>query len=79
VPEGFYHLKVEAPSYLVYEGKSFQVKEGSGVHFNIELKTKFWWLKVVDWKIIVMIVFGILLLYNFYRDKIREKLLRKSH
>jgi len=78
VPEGSYYLKVEAPGYLMYDGKLFQVKEGSGVHINIELKTKYWWLKIVDWKIIVMIIFGALLLYNFYRDKIREKLLRKQ-
>ncbi len=71
VPEGYYYLKVEAPGYLVYDGKPFQVKEGSGVHFNIELKTKYWWLKVVDWKTILLIAIIILLLYNFYRDKIR--------
>jgi len=73
VPEGYYYLKVEAPGYLTYDGKPFQVKEGSGIHINIELKTKYWWLKVVDWKTIVMIIFGVLLLYNFYRDRIREK------
>lgn len=71
VPEGSYYLKVEAPSYLIYDGKPFQVKEGSGVHVNIELKTKYWWLKVVDWKTILLIAVILLLLYNFYRDKIR--------
>ena len=73
VPEGYYNLKVEAPGYLVYDGKSFQVREGSGVHVNIELKTKYWWLKIADWKTILLAIFIILLLYNFYRDKIREK------
>lgn len=76
VPEGSYYLIVEAPSYLIYEGKSFQVKEGSGVHLNIELKTKYWWLKYLDWKTGLLILVIILLLYNFYRDKIREKLLK---
>ena len=74
VPEGSYYLKAETPGYLVYESKPFQVREGSGIHMNIELKSKYWWLKVFDWKIIVMIVFGLLLLYNFYRDKIRGRL-----
>ncbi|MGB2762514.1 MAG: carboxypeptidase-like regulatory domain-containing protein [Minisyncoccales bacterium] len=78
VPEGSYYLKVEAPGYLIYDGKPFQVKEGSGVHKNIELKTKYWWLKVVDWKTILLIVVILLLLYNFYRDRIREKLLKSK-
>jgi len=73
VPNGSYYLKVEAPGYLTYDGKAFEVGESSGIHINIELKTKYWWLKILDWKIIVMIFFGILLLYNFYRDKIRER------
>jgi len=76
VPEGYYYLKVEAPGYLVYDGKPFEVKEGSGIHINIELKTKYWWLKIVDWKTILLAVVIILLLYNFYRDKIRERLVR---
>jgi len=78
VPEGYYYLKAETPGYLVYDGKPFQVKEGSGIHVNIELKTKYWWLKIVDWKTILLIVVILLLLYNFYRDRIRERLLRKK-
>ncbi|MBI2591177.1 MAG: carboxypeptidase regulatory-like domain-containing protein [Candidatus Brennerbacteria bacterium] len=76
VPEGYYYLKAETPGYLVYDGKPFEVKEGSGIHINIELKTKYWWLKIVDWKTILLAVVIILLLYNFYRDKIRERLAR---
>ncbi len=72
VPLGTYYLKVEHPNYSVYQSEIFVVKEGSGIHINIELKTKYWWLKIVDWKIITMIVFGILLFYNFYRDRIRK-------
>lgn len=76
VPNGSYYLKVEAPGYLVYDGKSFQVTESSGVHINIELKTKYWWLKIVDWKTLLLAIVILLLLYNFYRDKIRERKLR---
>jgi hypothetical protein len=79
VPEGYYYLKVETPGYLVYDGKPFEVKEGSGIHINIELRTKYWWLKIIDWKTILLIAVIILLLYNFYRDKIREKLLRSKN
>jgi hypothetical protein len=78
VPPGYYYLKVEAPGYLPYIGKPFYVKEGSGVHFNIELKSKYWVLKIIDWKTILLIMVVILLLYNFYRDKIREELLKKQ-
>ncbi|OGZ18847.1 MAG: hypothetical protein A2175_02310 [Candidatus Nealsonbacteria bacterium RBG_13_42_11] len=73
VPEGYYYLKIETPGYLVYDGKPFEVKEGSGVHVNVGLKTKYWWLKIIDLKTGLLVLFMILLLYNFYCDKIREK------
>ena len=73
VPQGSYYLKVEAPGYLLDEGKPFQIQEGSGIHFNIELKTKLWYLKILDWKTILLSLVIILLLYNFYRDRVREK------
>ena len=76
VPAGFYYLKIAGPGYLSYEGKSFQVAAGGNVHFNVELKTKYWWLKTFDWKMILLIVVILLLLYNFYRDKIRERLIK---
>lgn len=75
-PEGFYYLKVEAPGYLAYDGKPFQVAEGSGIHINIELKTKYWWLKIVDLRTVILIIVVLLLLYNFYRDKTRERFLK---
>jgi hypothetical protein len=78
VPPGYYYLKVEAPGYLSYIGKPFYAKEDLEVHFNIELKSKYWMLKIVDWKTILLIMVVILLLYNFYRDKIREELLKKQ-
>jgi hypothetical protein len=73
VPEGFYYLKVDAPGYLSYDGKPFQVTEGSGVHINIELRTMYWWTKIIDWKIALLIIVILLLFYNFYRDKMRER------
>ncbi|OGZ69892.1 MAG: hypothetical protein A3F47_01110 [Candidatus Staskawiczbacteria bacterium RIFCSPHIGHO2_12_FULL_38_11] len=76
VPNGYYYLKVDAPGYLSYDGKPFEVKEGSGVHINIELKTKYWFLSFVDWKTILLVLVMLMLAYNFYKDRRREKLLK---
>jgi len=73
VPPGKYYISVEAPGYEKYESKPFEVSEGPGVHFNIELKSKNWWIKVIDWKTGLLILVVVLLIYNFYRDKKREK------
>jgi len=78
VPDGYYYLKVDAPGYLSYDGKPFQVTQGSGIHVNVELKTKFWFLSIVDWKTCLLIVVILLLLYNFYRDKMRERQTAKA-
>ena len=77
VPPGKYYLKIEHSNYYPYQSEIFEVKEGSGVHMNIELKVKGGWLKMIDWKILLVIIFGILLLYIFYRDKIRERLFKR--
>lgn len=74
-PPGVYYLKVEHPKYPVYQSETFTVKEGLGVHINIELKTKYWWLKV-DWRTGLLILVVVLLLYNFWRDKMRERALK---
>jgi len=73
VAEGTYYLVVEAPGYPIYQGKVFQVREGAGVHENIELRAGYWWLRVFDWKSIVLIIFGLLLFYNFYRDRVGKQ------
>ena len=67
-PEGTYYIRVEAPGYMVYEGKSFIVEEGRGVHFNIDLRAAMWWLKLIDWKWIMMLLLFLLVVYNYYRD-----------
>ncbi|MCK4918920.1 MAG: DUF2341 domain-containing protein, partial [Candidatus Pacebacteria bacterium] len=38
VPEGTYYLTVQADDYLPYKGDHFNVREGEGIHFNIELQ-----------------------------------------
>ncbi len=74
VPEGDYYLKIEAPGYQDYEGKPFLVKQGTGIHTNVELQAKNSWFKKIDWKVTLLIVVVLLLLYNFYRDKLRERI-----
>jgi hypothetical protein len=58
---------------LSYDGSPIQVKSGSGIHVNVELKTKYWFLNMVDWKTLLLIIVVLLLAYNFYKDKIRDK------
>lgn len=69
VPNGFYYLKVEAPGYFNYNGKPFEVVEGSGIHINIELTRRSWILNFLDFKDIVLIAITLMLIYNFYRDR----------
>lgn len=73
VPPGSYYISVTAPGYSDYQGKPFDVKEGPGIHFNIELKPKGWWRDIGDWKSLLSVAVLLLLFYNFYRDKMREK------
>ncbi|MCX6718228.1 MAG: carboxypeptidase-like regulatory domain-containing protein [Candidatus Staskawiczbacteria bacterium] len=74
VPDGYYYLRVDTPGYLSYDGKPFNVTEGSGIHINIELKTQYWWLNIIDWKTALLVVVVLMLLYNFYQDKTRDKI-----
>ncbi|MFH0854862.1 MAG: carboxypeptidase-like regulatory domain-containing protein [bacterium] len=73
VPPGEYYIKAVLDGYASYEGERFTVKEGNNVNFNIELKANFWNFKTLDWKMILLIILTILILYNFYRDRRRNK------
>lgn len=77
VPEGYYYLRVEAPGYLTFESKPFFAGEGSGIHYNIELKSKYWYLRYFDWQTVLLIFVLVLVAINFYRDRTREKRLRQ--
>lgn len=79
VPSGTYYISVTAPNYADYQGKPFDVKEGPGIHFNIELKPKGWWRNIGDWKSLLLVAVVLLLFYNFYRDKMREKFTGSKH
>lgn len=78
VPEGTYSIKVTAPGYMDYEGKPFEVKEGGGVHANIQLRGNYWWVSFLDWKSALMAIVILLFIYNFYRNKIRELYFKKQ-
>lgn len=73
VPEGVYYLTASVPGYSEYQGQSFDVVQGAGVHFNLEMKPRDWWLKYFDWRTLVLFLLLMLLLYNFYRDRKRER------
>jgi len=64
VPEGLYYIEVSAPNYSMFRSEVITVKEGNGIHMNIELKSKRWWLAYFDLKIILIMllmgVFGVL-------------------
>jgi hypothetical protein len=74
VPAGSYYFQVEAPGYNSYQGKVFVVVEGSGIHQNIELTSGRGWLADIDWKTILLVVVFLLLVYNLYRNSLRDKL-----
>lgn len=76
VPEGSYYFFVEAPGYESYQGKVFVVREGSGIHQNIELKSGKGWIYGLDWRTILLVVVFLLLVYNLYSNNLRDKLLK---
>ena len=76
VPEGSYYLFVETPGYESFLGKVFVIVEGSSIHQNIELEPNQGWLSVSDWQTALLVVVLLLLLYNLYRNTLRDKLLR---
>jgi len=72
VPEGYYYIQVSAEEYLPYKGKPFQVRIGGGIHQNIEMRSKYWWMEMFDWRTIALIFIAIMLFYNFYKDRKRH-------
>ncbi|MFA6256693.1 MAG: carboxypeptidase-like regulatory domain-containing protein [Candidatus Paceibacterota bacterium] len=75
VPAGTYYFNVEAPGYKSFTGKAFIVTEGNGIHQNIELKSSTGAsLSGIDWQTFLLIVVLLLLVYNLYRNTLRDKL-----
>jgi hypothetical protein len=77
VPEGTYYLTATAKGYASYKGEVFEVRSGAGVHDNIEMREEYSWLKAfVDWKMLVIIIFGMALVVNFINDRRRGKIIK---
>ena len=74
VPPGKYYITAEAGGYKNYKSEEFNVEDGVGVHFNIEMKKdESWFHALFDWKMIVIVIFGIALILNFIQDHRRGK------
>jgi hypothetical protein len=56
VPPGYYYIEVESSSYSSYSGKPFQIKNGTGVNVNVELKPITWWTGLFSIDRILMIL-----------------------
>ncbi len=78
VPAGSYYFHIEAPGYALYQGEPFIVAEGNGIHQNIELKSG-GWVQDINWQTLLLVVVLILLVYNLYRSRLRDKLLNLSN
>ena len=72
VPEGTYYIQAQANEYLSYKSDSFEVREGEGINFNIELKIEKSYFDYFDFKIILIIILSIFLFISFYRNKKRK-------
>jgi len=67
VPEGLYYLKAQAQGYYDYESAPFSVVKEIGVHKNIELKKKMTWQDWLDWKIAVMTILVLAIIFIAYK------------
>ncbi|HSR89375.1 MAG TPA: LamG-like jellyroll fold domain-containing protein [Candidatus Udaeobacter sp.] len=76
VPPGKYYITAEAKGYKSYKSDQFDVKEGAGVHFNIEMiEIRQWYKTFIDWKMLIIIIFGIALLVDFIKGRRSRKTL----
>ena len=67
MPEGLYYLKAQAQGYYDYESAPFSVVKEIGVHKNIELKKKMTWQDWLDWKIAVMTILVLAIIFIAYK------------
>ena len=73
VPEGMYYLTATAPYYSLSQSEAFAVKEGNGIHINIELKSNNWRIYLLDWRTILLgitLIALMVLCYFIIRGKI---------
>ena len=77
VPEGRYYITAEASGYVPYRSQVFTVREGSGIHFNIELRSS-GWLAGLDWKTTSLILLILVLGSAFAGYALHEHALKKE-
>jgi hypothetical protein len=72
-PPGTYYLTIEASGFKKYEGKAFLVAAGTnGVHTDIQLSSKYGFIHSVDWRIVLLVLVILFLLYRFYAGERRR-------
>jgi hypothetical protein len=74
VPEGDYFITAEVNGYKPYKSEEFDVREGAGIHFDIEMREELSWLTpLMDWKMLIIAILGIGLVINFINDRRSKK------
>lgn len=77
VPEGRYYITALRQGYNSYQSDIFEVRSGSGVHFNIELRGSGWFAKL-DWKTTILIFIILILASSFAGYAVHEHMLKKK-
>lgn len=78
-PAGTYFIKIESALYNTYQTRIFVVEEGNGVHENIELMPRYWWMKTINWEFIILLVAVALFGASFIRNKYKKLKEAKSN
>jgi len=73
VPEGNYYLTAIADGYLSYQGDVFSVREGEGVHFNIELQKQEKLFEKYGFSLIVVITILFIAIVEGRRIRVKRK------
>lgn len=77
VPEGKYYITAERKGYRSYKSDIFEVRSGSGVHFNIELQGS-GWLAKLDRTVMILMLIILIIISAFIGYAIHEHLLKKK-
>ena len=74
MPSGRYYLEVKKDGYFPYKSEIFDLQENGALHLNIELKSKTLWFLNIDWKLILLILISLLLIFQVFRNKIKSEI-----
>ncbi len=82
VPEGKYYITANRNGYQSYKSAIFEVREGRGVHFNIELQGSGWFAKLswttVFLSLIILILGSIFSGYVVHEHALKKKLMKHT-